>query len=247
MAEQWRLLVLAAQHKQWRGVHVSGAARDANPVVRSAAVEFELHLPAIGGRSQVVDAPIADSVAGEIGLGVSHLKGGKICGSRFDVAEAWNRKMDRRCRRRPGHPHKSQYLEIEFLDGGVDTNRGMSIVGDRDAKIYRRVFEPRTRHREDDLLAMHRERRALSEYRRAQKIKFHVPLCQRQLALGRQASWRAGISVDDDLAADRPGHTEVSWIDQQRQPQGRRKIVKTQRQVVHSDALLLEIHGPVEG
>src|ERR1700722_1438385 len=141
--------------------------------------------------------------------------------------------MNRRCGRRPGHPHKTQYLEIEFLHGSVDTNRGMSVVGNGDAEINRRVLEPRARHREDDLLVMHRERRALSDYRRTQEVELYVALSQRQFALGCQAPRSAGIAVDNNLAANRSGHTEVGRIEQQRQTQLRWEVVKSESQVVH--------------
>src|SRR5258708_38158087 len=103
---------------------------------------------------------------------------------------------------------------MEFLYEGVDTNRGMSIVGDRDLGINRLVLELRTRHREDDLLAMHRESRTLNDYRRAQEVELNVPIGQCQFALGGQPPRGTGIAVNDDLAANRPHHAEVVRIDE---------------------------------
>ena len=62
MAEQRRLLVLAAQHEERRRVHVGGAAHHVDPVVGGAADQLELASSAICRRAHVVDAPIAGRV-----------------------------------------------------------------------------------------------------------------------------------------------------------------------------------------
>src|SRR5258708_38500122 len=104
----------------------------------------------------------------------------------------------------------------------------MSVVGNGDLEINRLVLELRTRHREDDLLAMHRERRTLNDDRRAQEIEFHVTVSERQFAFGRQSTRSAGIAVNDNLAANWSSDAEVVRIDQQRQPQLRREVMKSQ-------------------
>src|ERR1039458_10365112 len=111
MTQQWRLLVLAAQHEKRRRVHVDGAAHHVDPVVRSTAGKIEFHLSAISGRAHVINVPIAGRGARKIGLEVGHLKGGEISRPRFDMPAARNLKMDRRCGRRPRHSYKVHHLD----------------------------------------------------------------------------------------------------------------------------------------
>ena len=185
-------------------------------------------------------------VARKVGLDVGHLKRREVCRVRFDVSAARNREMDRRRGRRPRHPHKVHHLEIELLHDRVNANRRMRVVGHRYFEIDRLVLELRARHRQHDLFAMHRERRALNQDRRTQEVEFHVALRQRQLALGRHAARNGGIAVDHHFAADRPAHAEVGRIDQQRQPGFRREVMKSQRDIVQHNAGLRQIHRAVE-
>ena len=185
--------------------------------------------------------------ARKVGRDVGHLKRGEVCCVRFDMSTARNREMDRRRGRRPRHPHKVHHLEIELLHDRVDANRRMRVVGHGYFEIDRLVLELRARHRQHDLFAMHRERRALNDNRRAQKVEFHVAFGQRQLALGRHAAGNGGIAVDHHFAADGPAHAEVGRIDQQRQPSFRREVVKSQRDIVEHNAGLRQIHRAVEG
>src|SRR5277367_5496246 len=121
----------------------------------------------------------------------------------------------------------------------------MRVVRNGDREVDRLVLELRTRHRQDDLMAMHREGRALNEDRRAQEIEFHVALRERQLALGQYTAGRREIAVDDNFAANRTADAEVGWINQQSQPYLRREVMQAQRQIMHRDALG-EIHRAVE-